>query len=80
MRSRRRERELEAALVMAEVKLACLLVDHRDDPRMQPLLAAQRDKLVDFRQRLQNEGPKSLGLRIRVALRRLSLAAAFGRA
>ncbi len=80
MGSRRRRREMEAALVMAEVKLACLLVDHRDNPRMRQLLAGQRDKLVDLRHRVQSEASQSLGLRIRAALRRLSFARAFSRA
>ena len=80
MRSRRRRRELEAALVMAAVRLACLLVDHMDDPRVQRLLAGQRDELVALWRRLPNEGSQSLGLRIRAALRRLSFARVFSRA
>ena len=50
--SRRKRKELEAALVMAEVKLACLLVDHRGDPEMQRLLTRQRDSVLTLRRRL----------------------------
>ena len=52
MGSRRKNKDLEATLGMAEVKLACLLVDHRDNPETQRLLAGQRDALLNPRSRL----------------------------
>ncbi len=60
MGSRRKTKNLEATLVMAEVKLACLLVDHRDDPEMQRLLARQRDALLNLRSRLQGDASGGL--------------------
>ncbi len=55
MGSRRKKKDLEVALVMAEVKLACLLVDHRDDPEMQRLLTRQRDTVLTLRRRLVDD-------------------------
>ena len=65
MGSRRKKKELEAALVMAEVKLACLLVDHRDDPEMQRLLARQRDILMVLRRRAQGDASGGLAATLR---------------
>ncbi len=65
MGSRREKKDLEATLVMAEVKLACLLVDHRDHPEMQRLLARQRDSLLTLRRRLQADASGGLAATLR---------------
>ncbi len=82
MGSRRKKKDLEASLVMAEVKLACLLVDHRDNPEVQRLLARQRDCLLTLRRRLQGDDSGGLAVTLRrwvspgAAVRRLRRARA----
>ncbi len=43
------------SLAMAEVRLACLLVDYRDQPRILKKLQQQREALVVLRRRLEND-------------------------
>ncbi len=63
---KRRQKDLEDALSMAEVRLACLLVDHRDHPDMQRILARQRTALLVMRRRVDEEAARrrSLGARL----------------
>ena len=51
--------------MMAEVKLACLLVDHRDNPEIQRALAGQRESLLALRRRLQGEASGGLLAKLR---------------
>ena len=43
------------SLAMAEVRLACLLVDNRDQPRILKKLQQQREALMVLRRRLEND-------------------------
>ncbi len=82
MGSSRKKKDLEAAFVMAEVRLACLLVDHRDDPEMQRLFHRQRDSLLKLRHRVQGDASGGLAATLRrwfspgAAVRRLRRALA----
>ncbi len=63
---KRKQKDLEDALSMAEVRLACLLVDHRDHPDMQRILTRQRAALLLMRRRVDEEAARrrSLGVRL----------------
>ena len=63
---KRRQKDLEDTLSMAEVRLACLLVDHRDHPDMQRILTRQRAALLLMRHRVDEQAVqrRSLGVRL----------------
>ena len=63
---RRRQKDLEDALAMAELRLACMLVDHRDHPDMQRILTRQRTALLVIRHRVDEQAVqrRSLGVRL----------------
>ena len=50
----RKTSEMGLSVAMAEVRLACLLVDCRDQPRILKILQQERKALVALRRRLEN--------------------------
>jgi hypothetical protein len=58
------QKDLEDALSMAELWLACLLVDYRDYPDMQRILKRQREALVVLRQRVDEKKARGLDTRL----------------
>lgn len=62
----RRQPSLETSLAMAEVQLACLLVDYRDRPEILRELHKQRDALMALRRRQSQ--PQSAVARLRAWL------------
>ena len=71
----RRQKDLENALAMAELRLACMLVDHRDHPDMQRILTRQRAALLVMRRRVDEQAARRRSLGVRPISRVKSLVA-----
>ena len=77
---KRRQKDLEDTLSMAELRLACMLVDHRDHPDMQRILTRQRAALLVIRRRVDEEAARRRSLGVRLISCVKSLAARLVRA